>query len=85
MPTAQLFSMALRDKKPWKFVLQDYNNIFGLVTLPNLFLTWYIAEHDVSDEVTVTSELKKQFITKLSDVGIEFQFIVGAWGSSLTV
>ena len=80
-----LFSHALRDKKPWKFVLQDYNDIFRLVTVPNLFLTWYVNEHENADEITVTSELKEQFLTTLHTLGIEIQLIIGAWGPQLTV
>lgn len=70
---------------PWKFVLQDYNDIFKLVTVPNLFLTWYVSEHEISDEMVVTAELKQQFLAKLLEVGIQFEFIVGAWGNSLIV
>ena len=66
-------------------MLQDYNNIFNLVTVPNLFLTWYVTEHELSDEVTVTPDLKSQFLTRLSDLGIEFEFLVGAWGDNLIV
>jgi hypothetical protein len=81
-----LFSLALKERKPWKFVLQDYNDIFGLVTVPNLFLTWYIVEHGPSDnEIDVTSELKQHFLSALNDIGIEIQLIQGAWSPELTV
>ena len=86
LPTSQLLLKALKDKKSCNFTLQDYNDIFGLVTLPNLFLTWYILEHGTSTtEFDVTPELKTQFMKTLNDVGIELQFIVGAWGPSLIV
>ena len=64
-------------------MLQDYNNIFNLVTVPNLFLTWYVTEHELSDEVTITADLKSRFLAKLKDIGIEFEFLVGAWGERL--
>jgi protein-histidine N-methyltransferase len=85
LPTALLFSRALRDGKRWKFVLQDYNDIFSLVTVPNLFLTWYVSEYEASDEIIVYQELKEQFMKKISALGIQFEFIVGAWGDSLIV
>jgi hypothetical protein len=66
-------------------VLQDYNDIFRLVTVPNLFLTWYVSEHEVSDEMVVTTDLKQQFLSKLSSADIQFEFVVGAWGDSLIV
>jgi len=65
--------------------LQDYNNIFNLVTVPNLFLTWYVTEHELSDEVAVTPDLKSRFLAKLNDLGIEFEFLVSAWGGNLIV
>jgi hypothetical protein len=81
-----LFSRALKEKTPWKFVLQDYNDIFGLVTVPNLFLTWYILEYGPSDnEIDVTSELKQHFLSSLNDIGIEIQLVQGAWSPELTV
>jgi hypothetical protein len=85
LPTAALFSHALKERKKWKFVLQDYNDIFYLVTVPNLFLTWYVLDHEGSDEIVVTTELKQQFLQKLEEIGIQFQFIVGPWGTRLTV
>lgn len=67
-------------------MLQDYNDIFSLVTLPNLFLTWYISRHGTSDtEFEVNSDLKFQFLSTLNALGIEISFIVGAWGPSLIV
>jgi len=67
-------------------VLQDYNDIFALVTVPNLFLTWNVSEHGASSsEFDVTVELKDQFLETLHSLGIEFQFVVGAWGNSLIV
>jgi hypothetical protein len=82
-----LFSHALRDKRPWKFVLQDYNDIFSLVTLPNLFLTWYGVRHTIesSGEIEVTQQLKEQFLAEIVELGVDFRFIVGPWGNSLTV
>jgi hypothetical protein len=82
-----LFSCALRDRRAWKFVLQDYNDIFSLVTVPNLFLTWYCWHHgnDSSGEVVVTPELKEQFVTSIHQLGIEFHFVIGPWGDSLIV
>jgi protein-histidine N-methyltransferase len=81
-----LFSRALKQRKAWKFVLQDYNDIFSLVTLPNLFLTWYITHYPgTSDEFDVTPLLKQQFLQTLRDLQIQFSFVVGAWGPSLTV
>lgn len=54
--------------------------------MPNLFLTWYVSEYDVpSNEITVTSALKEQFLAKLSELDITFEFVVGAWGNSLIV
>jgi len=85
LPTAALFSQALRERKSWKFVLQDYNDIFSLVTVPNLFLTWYTSEYEKSDETVVTPELKEQFLSKLREIGIQFKFVVGAWGNQLIV
>jgi protein-histidine N-methyltransferase len=87
LPTAMLFAHALRDKRSWKFVLQDYNDIFSLVTVPNLFLTWYAVRHtiDPSGEIEVTQQLKEQFLAEVGELGIEFRFIVGPWGISLTV
>jgi hypothetical protein len=82
-----LFSRALRDKRSSKFALQDYNDIFSLVTVPNLFLTWYVIHHESesTDEITVTPELKEEFLVTLRELGIEFQFVVGQWGESLIV
>lgn len=67
--------------------MQDYNDIFGLVTVPNLFLTWYVSEHgaSISDEIDITPELKQKFLDKLHECGVQFEFIVGAWGIELTV
>jgi hypothetical protein len=53
--------------------------------VPNLFLTWYVTEYDTSDEITITSDLKSQFLAKINELGIEFQFLVGAWGEKLIV
>jgi hypothetical protein len=54
--------------------------------VPNLFLTWYVSEYDIpSNEITVTSALKEQFLAKLSELDITFEFVVGAWGNSLIV
>src|SRR5579859_1334366 len=81
-----LFSRALKDNKAWKFVLQDYNDIFSLVTVPNLFLTWYVSEHGTADhEINITQELKDEFLRAIHRLGIGFQFVVGAWGASLSV
>jgi hypothetical protein len=86
LPTAQLFQRALEERKPWRFVLQDYNDIFKFVTVPNLFLTWYVMEHgEGTDEMDVTEDLKRQFLKTLQDIGIEIQLIVGAWSSQLSV
>jgi len=85
LPTAAIFAQALKSKRPCKFVLQDYNDIFSLVTVPNLFLTWYVAEYDTSDEITVTSDLKSQFLATINELGIQFEFLVGAWGEKLIV
>jgi hypothetical protein len=80
-----MFSKALNARRPWKFVLQDYNDIFNLVTVPNLFLTWYITQHPEGDEMSVTDSLKQQFLSTLKEIGIEFKFIVGAWCPLLLV
>ena len=81
-----MFSKALKERRPWNFVLQDYNDIFNLVTVPNLFLTWYVAHHpEATDEIKVTDTLKQQFLSTLKQIGIEFKFLVGAWGPSLLV
>ena len=81
-----MFSKALKERRPWNFVLQDYNDIFNLVTVPNLFLTWYVACHsEAADEMTATDTLKQQFVSTLKEIGIEFKFLVGAWGSPLLV
>ena len=66
-------------------MLQDYNDIFNLVTVPNLFLTWYVSEYPASDDIAVAPELKSQFIARLKELGIEFQFLVGGWGEKLIV
>jgi len=81
-----MFSKALKEGRPWNFVLQDYNDIFNLVTLPNLFLTWYVTCYpEAADEIIVTDTLKQQFLSTLKQIGIEFKFLVGAWGSPLLV
>jgi protein-histidine N-methyltransferase len=85
LPTAMMFSKALRERRAWKFILQDYNDIFGLVTVPNLFLTWYVQQHPNEDDMTVTPELKSQFLSELKEIGIEFKFLVGAWSPALLV
>jgi hypothetical protein len=80
-----MFSKTLRERRAWKFVLQDYNDIFNLVTVPNLFLTWYVQQHPNQDDMTVTPELKSQFLAELKEIGIEFKFLVGAWSPALLV
>jgi hypothetical protein len=66
-------------------VLQDYNDIFKFVTVPNLFLTWYIMEYPNADEMDVTEDLKHQFLKTLKDIGIEIHLIIGAWSPQLSV
>jgi protein-histidine N-methyltransferase len=86
LPTVAMFKMALQERRRWKFTLQDYNDIFGLVTVPNLFLTWYVMENKTEDtEFEVTESLKLRFLQALEDIGIEFEFIVGPWGDRLVV
>ena len=66
-------------------MLQDYNDIFKFVTVPNLFLTWYILEHPNADEMDVTEDLKQQFLSTLKEIGIEIFLIIGAWSPQLSV
>jgi len=83
-----VFAHALKTQKSGKFVLQDYNDIFALSTVPNLFLTWYVAKHGIQEdasEIDVTEELKQNFLTDLKTLDIDFQFLVGSWATSLSV
>ena len=66
-------------------MLQDYNDIFKFVTVPNLFLTWYILHHPNADEMDVTEDLKQQFLSTLKEIGIEIYLIIGAWSPQLSV
>lgn len=88
LPTALVFAHALKTQKSGNFVLQDYNDIFALSTVPTLFLTWYITKNGIQEdasEIEVTEELKQNFLTDLKTLDIDFQFLVGSWGTSLIV
>ena len=83
-----LFARALEDRLPWTFVLQDYNDIFALSTVPNLFLTWYVKKYAISqdpNDIEVTDELKQNFLTDLKTLDIRFELLIAGWGKSLTV
>ena len=88
LPTALVFAHALKTTRAAQFVLQDYNDIFALSTVPNLFLTWYVTKHGTQEdlnEIEVTQDLKQNFVTDLKTLDIDFQFLVGSWGTSLIV
>lgn len=70
-------------------VLTDYNyHVLRLVTIPNLFITWYVAAgqggHDSRDdrsanEILMTGELIDEFLQYLAANAIELSFVSGGW------
>lgn len=86
LPTMEfLQKILLNDVKNIKIVVTDYNyQVLRLVTVPNLFITWYLTTRGVSNstnEILVTDELINEFIDQLSNSGISISIISGGWSS----
>lgn len=73
------------------FTFADYNSdVLRLVTLPNLFLTWYNSHSRTTisttattsaeeRELDITPELVEEFKSDIAQRGISVEFVSGAW------
>ena len=55
-----------------------------LVTLPNLFINWYLVSHEVKNsegEIEINLDLLNKFKHDLKNYNINLQFSYGAWRS----
>lgn len=95
VPTLTLFARLLQaqpsqNEKKTVLTFADYNSdVLRLVTLPNLFLTWYnsccrtsITTSTTSAEereLDITPELVEEFKSDIAQRGISVEFVSGAW------
>lgn len=69
-----------------KIVVTDYNyEVLRLVTIPNLFITWYLTTRGVSstsNEILASEELIVEFSSQLAQLGISVAVISGGWSKA---
>lgn len=82
IPTSILFHYALQNELSLYFTLTDYNaDVLRLVTLPNLILTWCLAQGTLATEgeLEITDALKASFTQQLQAQGLNLLFVAGGW------
>lgn len=83
LPSSYILGQRIRlgqYSNPLTLVLSDFNyDVLRLVTVPNIIINWYLATHDPTDQIRLTSEVLDQFSDDLKKYNISLHLVEGSW------